>query len=295
MKYHSIIKGLYLTSILLANLVMAANVSAKTNSIEPKFAQLGKETGVNLGISAIDMANNHIIAYQAEKRFPIQSTFKLVLVSAILKESMAHPDLLNQKMTYSKQDLVVWSPITEKHVEEGMTISELCAATIRYSDNAAANLLMKKLGGPKAVTQFARSIGDKSFRVDNWEDNLNSNPKDIHDSSTPGAMTQTLQKILLGHVLAPHQREQLFAWMKGNTTGDTRIRAGVPKGWIVADKTGTGDYGISNDIGLIFPPNGAPIVVAIYSNQNKKDAVRRDEVVASAAKMIVDDFSKPIS
>lgn len=271
---------------------MTTDINAQTNSMQDKFTQLEKETGVHVGVAAINTADKHAINHRANQRFPIQSTFKLMLVAAILKESTAHPDLLKHKITYSKGDLIYWSPVTEKHLADGMTIFDLCAAAMMHSDNTAANLLMKKLGGPKVVNQFARSIGDDTFRIDNWEPNLNSNPKDSHDSSTPTAMKNSLQKLLLGNVLSDSQREQLVNWMKGNTTGGTRIRAGVPKGWTVADKTGAGDsFGISNDIGLIWPPKGKPIIVAIYTIQNNKDAHRRDDVVASATKILIEELT----
>lgn len=272
---------------------LAGTQQIKSTSIAKKLAELETSFGGLIGIFAINTANNQHIQYRADERFPIQSTFKVMAVSAILKQSMTDKHLLQQKVTYTKQDLVFWSPITEKHLADGMTISELCAAAMMYSDNAATNLLVKKLGGPSAVTAFARSIGDKTFRIDSWEPELNSNPSDPRDTSTPAAMEESLQKLTLGNVLASPEREQLVAWMKGNTTGDARIRAGVPKGWVVADKTGAGDdYGISNDIGIIWPPSCAPIIVTIYSVHNKKDAARRDDVVASATRMLINEFAQ---
>jgi beta-lactamase class A len=213
-------------------------------------------------------------------------------VAAVLKRSMAESNLLQQKITYKKQDLVFWSPITEKHLAEGMTIDELCAAAMMYSDNTATNLLVKTLEGPKAVTTFARSIGDKTFGVDNWEPSLNSNSNNLQDTSTPKAMEKSLQRLTFGNVLASSQQNQLITWMKGNTTGDARIRAGVPKGWVVADKTGAGAYGISNDIGIIWPTKCAPIIVAIYTIQNNKAATRRDDIVASATRILIDELAR---
>lgn len=152
--------------------------------------------------------------------------------SAITKPTAATDDqLLQQKIAYKKNDLVFWSPIAEKHIADGMSVFELCAAAMMYSDNTATNLIVKKLGSPKIVTDFARSIGDKEFRIDGWEPNLNSDPTHLEDTSTPAAMSKSMQRLTLGNVLPPQHRDQLVSWMKGNTTGDTRIRAGVPKGW----------------------------------------------------------------
>lgn len=260
--------------------------------IEKKLAALEATMKGQVGVFAMNTANNQHLQYRANERFPVQSTFKVMAISAILKQSMNNKHLLQQKITYSKNDLVYWSPITEKHLAEGMTIAELCAAAMSYSDNTATNLIVKKLGGPKAVTAFARSINDKTFRIDNWEPELNSNPSKIQDTSTPKAMEKSLQKLTLGNVLASPQREQLVTWMKGNTTGDKRIRAGVLKGWTVADKTGSGSYGIANDIGIIWPPNCAPLVVAIYSMHNKKDARIDERIIALATRHVIGEFAK---
>lgn len=262
--------------------------------IEKKLAAL--EASLNdekIGVVAINTANKQQIQYRANEHFPIQSTFKVMAVSAILKRSMADKHLLQQKINYTKKDLVFWSPITEKHVADGMTISELCSAAMMYSDNTATNLIVKKLGGPEAVTAFARSIGDNTFQINSWEPDLNSDPNNLRDTSTPTAMAKSLKKLMLGNVLASPQREQLVNWMKANTTGDARIRAGVPKGWIVADKTGSGtDYGISNDIGIIWPSNCAPIVVAIYSVHNKKDALTHNDLIASITRNVINELAQ---
>nr|WP_295618671.1 class A beta-lactamase [Chamaesiphon sp. GL140_3_metabinner_50] len=184
---------------------------------------------------------------------------------------------------------MTYSPITKQHIEDGMTVAALCAAAIGYSDNTAANLLMKIIGGPEAVTTFARSIGDRQFRLDRWETALNSAiPGDLRDTSTPNAMGLSLQRLAVGDALEPHLQLQLRVWLQGNTTGSARIRAGVPTDWQVGDKTGTGDYGTANDLGLLWPPHRAPVVVAIYTTQGEKDAKARNDVIASAARIVVD-------
>mgnify|MGYP003512876270 FL=1 len=183
---------------------------------------------------------------------------------------------------------MAYSPITEKHLADGMTIFNLCAAAITQSDNTAMNLLIKKLGGLEAVTAFARSIGDNTFRLDRWEPKLNSAiPGDLRDTSTPAAMERSLQQLALSDALALPQRKQLQTWLKSNVTGNYRIRAGLPKAWIVGDKTGTGDYGTTNDIGIIWPPKRSPIVVAIYFTQNKKNAVKREDIIASVTHLLI--------
>lgn len=253
------------------------------------LAQLEAQSHGRLGVSAINTANQLRIDYQANQRFPLCSTFKLVAVAAILHQSMRDPSLLQQRIHYSMQQVndSGYAPITAQHVDSGMTVSELCAACISYSDNTAANLLLHILGGPAALTRFTRSIGDEVFRLDRWEPALNTAiPNDTRDTSTPAAMADTLQRLLVGNVLASTQRELLLYWLKNNTTGNSRIRAGVPKDWVVGDKTGTGAYGTSNDVGILWPAQQQPIILAIYFTRPEKTAKPYDEVIAAASRII---------
>lgn len=260
--------------------------------VQKKLEALETSSGGHLGIYAVNTANHERIRYHATERFHFQSTFKVMLVSAILKQSMRDHDLLQQKIRFKKRDIVFWSPITEKQLADGMTIFELSKAALQFSDNAATNLLIKKLGGLEAVVTFARSIDDHTFKLSHWEPTLNSTPGDSQDTSTPEAMGKNLQQLLLGKTLGLVQRMQLQTWLQHNTTGDHRIRAGVPKGWTVGDKTGSGDYGITNDIGIIWPQNCPPIVVAIYFIQNNKDALQKEDVVASATRLLIEAFAQ---
>ena len=151
---------------------------------------------------------------------------------------------------------------------------------------------MKKIGGPQSITAFAHSIDNNTFHVEHYEAELNSNPKDQHDTSTPKDMAVSLQKLTLGDILTQPQRKQLVMWMKNNTTGYKRIRAGAPSGWVVADKTGSGSYGISNDIGIMWSPACKPVVLAVYTVGNKHDATGRDDIVASTTHIVLDEFAK---
>ncbi|OYK80490.1 hypothetical protein CbuD7D7780_04280 [Coxiella burnetii] len=178
--------------------------------------------------------------------------------------------------------------MTKNHINGGITVSELCAAALTLSDNSAANLLIKKLGGLTAINAFARSIGDKQFELDRLEPQLNSAiPGDIRDTTTPEAMANSLKRLTLGDILAFPQRIQLQTWLKNNTTGNAKIRAGVPKDWIVGDKTGSGGYGTTNDIGIIWPPKRAPIVVAIFFTKNKKGAVSPDSIIERITRILM--------
>lgn len=261
----------------------------KTSAAEELLAQLEASSGGRLGVAAFDVANNAQVQHRADERFPLCSTFKVIAVGAVLNRSIKEPTLMQQRMAYEASDLVAHSPITGKHIGQGMTVADLCAAALQYSDNTAANLLMKLLGGPSAVTAFAHSIGDDTFRLDRWETDLNTAiPGDPRDTSTPNNMARSLQGLALNNVLADPQRDQLQTWLRGNTTGATRIRAGVPADWVVGDKTGAGEHGTTNDIAVLWPPTGSPIVLAVYFTQPDKAAPMRNDVVAAAARIVAE-------
>lgn len=253
------------------------------------LAALEGETGARLGVYALNLENGAEVRHRAEERFPVCSTFKVILASAILKQSAQDAALMSRRVSYTKEDLVTYSPVTEKHLDGGMTVEALCEAAMQHSDNTAANLLMKILDGPGAVTAYARSIGDRQFRLDRWETALNTAlPGDPRDTSTPSAMGLSLQKLALGDGLPEAQRAKLVGWMLGNTTGDKRIRAAAPSGWKVGDKTGSGDYGTANDVAILWPPGRKPIVLAIYHTQKTADAKWQNEVIAAAARVVLE-------
>lgn len=261
--------------------------AAAPEKIGDAFAALEKELDGRLGIYAIDTGTGREFSYRADEAFAMCSTFKMMLSAAILQKSLAQPGLLAKRIRYTKADMVFHVPITEKHLDNGMTVQELCDATMRYSDNAAANLLMKELGGPADVTAYARSIGDQAFRLDRWETELNTAiPGDPRDSTTPRAMAQSLRKIALGDALPAAQRQLMLEWLVGNTTGGNRIRAGLPKDWKAGDKTGAGMYGSNNDIAIIWPPGRAPVVLAMYSVRKQEKIDSRPDILASAARLI---------
>ncbi|WP_151193622.1 class A beta-lactamase [Cysteiniphilum sp. JM-1] len=262
-------------------------------NVNNNFKALEKQYGGQLAISAIDTSNDQVVDYHANKRMPMCSTFKLMLVAAVLNKSVNEPKLLEKKIEYTQKDMVnAYSPYTKENLGKGMTVSALCHAAM-LSDNTAANLLLKELGGLDKLNQFARSIGDTTFRLDRYEPYLNTAiPGDKRDTTTAKAMSQSLDKIVLGNVLPAMQRDLLIKWMQTNTTGDKRIKAGVNKSWIVGDKTGTGDYGTTNDIGVIWPNKCKPIVISVFYTQDKQDAKAQDVVIQKATSFAVAELGK---
>ena len=281
------------TLFLLAAPAYAAEEPQAT-SAETKLASLEETSGGRLGVYAVNTADGAQVRYRAEERFPMCSTFKLVLAAAILEKSRHSPGLLEKRVHFAKSDLVSHSPVSEQHLNDGLTIAELCSAVMKYSDNTAANLLIKNLGGPPDVTAYARSIGNTEFRLDRWETAMSSSvPGDLRDTVTPKAMARSLQALALGDALSPAHRKQLNDWLRENTTGALRIRAGIPSDWQAGDKTGTGDYGTANDVAILWPPGRKPIVLAIYYTQKEKDAKSNDGIIAATARIIVNAFAAP--
>ncbi|TCJ78284.1 UNVERIFIED_ORG: beta-lactamase class A [Bacillus cereus] len=263
------------------------NPIKQENNGNDSFAKLEKEYNAKLGIYALDTGTNQTVAYHANDRFAFASTSKSLAAGALLRQNSI--EALDERITYKREDLSNYNPITEKHLDTGMTLKELADASVRYSDSTAHNLILKKLGGPSAFEKILREIGDTVTNSERFEPELNEvNPGETHDTSTPEAIAKTLQSFTLGTVLPSEKRELLVDWMKRNTTGDKLIRAGVPKGWEVADKTGAGSYGTRNDIAIIWPPNKKPIVLAILSNHDKEDAEYDDKLIAEATKIVLD-------
>lgn len=262
------------------------NPIKQENTGDDSFAKLEKEYDAKLGIYALDTGTNQTVSYRSDDRFAFASTSKSLAAGALLRQNSI--EALDERITYTREDLSNYNPITEKHVDTGMTLKELADASVRYSDSTAHNLILKKLGGPSAFEKILREIGDTVTNSERFEPELNEvNPGETHDTSTPKAIAKTLQSFTLGTVLPSEKRELLVDWMKRNTTGDKLIRAGVPKGWEVADKTGAGSYGTRNDIAIIWPPNKKPIVLAILSNHDKEDATYDDKLIADATKIVL--------
>ncbi|NHB98799.1 class A beta-lactamase [Photorhabdus stackebrandtii] len=295
MKHSPLRRSLLLAGITLplVNFTLPAWAGVIPSSLHQQLAELENSTKGRLGVTLINTANGQELQYRGNERFPFCSTFKLMLVAAVLHKSMSQSELLAKHINYRESDLQSYAPIARKNLNQGMSITQLCAATLQYSDNTAANLLIKELGGLAAVNHFAQGLGDKAFRLDRWEPDLNSAiPDDPRDTTTPAAMAASVKKIVLGETLAEPQREQLVVWLKGNTTGNASIRAGAPTGWVVGDKTGSGDYGTRNDVAVLWPPEGvSPVVLAIYFTQHQKDAESRNDVLASATRLVMEHLA----
>jgi len=258
---------------------------------ESELAGLERRVGGRLGVFAVDLASGSQIAHRAHERFPMCSTFKLLLVGAVLARVDERNESLARRIGYGDADMVPNSPLTKEHLAlPSMTVAELCAAAIEYSDNTAANLLLHSLLGPAGVTKFARSLGDPVTRLDRNEPSLNTAiPGDPRDTTTPAAMAHDMNSLVLGTHLSPALRARLKTWLLGCKTDATRLRAGLPASWRIGAKTGSGDHSTTNEIAIAWPPGrpeNEPIIIATYFTTSKANADQQDATLANAARIV---------
>lgn len=277
------IPALYSLSSLAADVVNPANTS-----IELQLAELERRHGGRLGVAILDTGSQRLIAQRGDERFALCSTFKALLAAFVLVRVDRKQEDLSRAVVYGKDQLVPYSPITEKHTGEGgLSVGSLCEAAVTLSDNTAANLLLDSVGGPQALTDWLRTLGDDMTRLDRREPELNENrPGDVQDTTTPLAMLNTLRTLVFGSVLSPASRDQMIAWLVSNKTGDEKLRAGLPKGWRVGDKTGSGANNARNDVAVIWPANRAPLIVTVYYTHSRADAGQVNALMAEVGRLV---------
>lgn len=257
-----------------------------------EITRLEHSLGGRIGVAAIDTGSGRRIAHRSGERFAMCSTFKWLLAAAILARTESGSLALESRISFTAKDLPAHSPVTHAFLAAGgMTVAQLCAAAVEESDNGAANLLLRQIGGPGAITNYARSIGDTVTRLDRLEPALNENrPGDPRDTTTPDACVADMGAVLSGSALSPGSRDQLAAWMKNCRTGLDRLRAGLPPDWTVADKTGTGTgsgrTSAVNDIAVVWPPDGPPILIASYISGSAQPVSRQNAAHAQIARIV---------
>ncbi|MBY8885172.1 class A beta-lactamase [Streptomyces sp. PTM05] len=269
----------------------AGGIRRSDNGVEARLRDLESQHSARLGVFARNTATGRTVVYRASELFPICSAHKVISVAALLRNLDAGGGLLAERITYTAKDTTDsgYAPVTgtPDHLAHGMTVGQLCAAAIEYSDNAASNLIVRQLGCPQAVTRFCRSIGDITTRLDRWEPTLNSaEPWRVTDTTSPAAVARTYARLVLGDVLSPTHRKLLTGWMLADTTSGNRFRAGLPRDWRMADKTGTGDYGTANDVGLAWTPDGTSVVLSVLSTKHDPKAQADEPLIAEVAAVL---------
>ena len=257
-----------------------------------RLADMEAREGGRLGVFVRDTGAGATIEHRADERFPMCSTFKLLAAAAALKRVDQGAERLDRKIAYGPSDLLEYAPVAKAHVAEGgMTVADLCAAAIDWSDNTAGNLILESIGGPAGFTEFARSLGDPVTRLDRNEPTLNESlPGDPRDTTSPRAMAGAMQKVLVGDALSGASRSQLQTWLIGDKVGDKRLRAGLPPSWRIGDKTGTGDRGSTNAVAIIWPPGRAPLIATVYYTGSSASVDARNAVHKEIGALIAETF-----
>jgi len=262
---------------------------AFANDAGSALADLERRSGGRLGVAALDTASERQAGHRSDERFPICSTFKFLAAALVLARVDRGQERLDRRIIYADKDLVTYSPVTKAHVGPAcLAVAEICEAAVTLSDNTAGNLMLASFGGPAALTDYARSLGDGLTRLDRVETQLNeAAPGDPRDTTTPNAMLGDMQRLLVGDALSVDSRQHLAGWLLASKTGAKRVRAGLPSDWRVGDKTASGNNGTANDIAIAWPPGRAPILVAVYFTGSTIADDARSAVIADAGRIAV--------
>lgn len=258
-----------------------------TIPFDPTIAAIERRYGGRLGVFALDTATRQTMAWRPDERFNMCSTFKLLLAAQLLAKVDAGSESLDRKLFYGPGDLMSGSPVTTRHAEEGaLSIAVLARAIVEVSDNAAANLLMRSLGGPISLTRFVRTLDDEATRADRYEPDCNLYDP-LLDTTTPRAMILTTRRILMGRVLGEKSRQMLESWMIASPTGEGRLRAALPRGWSGGSKTGTSTARHTNDVAIVRPPGRRPLLVAAYYDAPRVSLSEREQVMREVGNAFV--------
>jgi len=282
--------------VLLVFTSVSASLSTPTWSADDNpwasIRQIEARVGGRLGLYVLDTSTGKTIEHRPDERFALCSTFKWLLAAQLLANVDRGSCSLEETVEYNYSDLLDYAPVTSKHVEQGrLTLDELARAIITVSDNTAANLILRRLGGPQAFTAYARSLGDSTTRLDRNEPELNSNTKNgLRDTPTPRAMVTALQSVFIGNALSQFSRARLLGWLIACETGHNRLRGGLPKVWSVGDKTGSGGNNAANDVAVALPPGRKPILIAAYMSESMSDMQMLNTAHVDVARTIARTF-----
>ena len=262
--------------------------SAWAQSAPPAIAAYEKTSKGRVGPYAKNLDNGREIAWRADERFVMCSTFKMSLAACVLSRVDKGHEKLDRVIAYSEKDLEPYAPVAKENLAHGgMTVQAMCKAAVELSDNTCANKLLEAIGGPSALTAFWRETGDQTSRLDHNEPLLNrSKPGDPHDTTTPRARSENLRRFVLGKVLKDGSRERLTTWMLNCQTGANRLRAGLPKGWMVGDKTGNNGADACGDLAVAWIEPGKPVLIVCYVQGGKPKPADQDALFAAVGRMV---------
>ncbi|QIO31014.1 class A beta-lactamase [Bradyrhizobium sp. 1(2017)] len=279
---------------LLASLGWMAVSPVLAADAPPELAAYERESGGRIGVYAENLATGAKLAWRADERFVMCSTFKASLAACVLARVDRGEERLAAMISYGQADLLEYAPVAKQNLAAGaMSVADMCKAIVELSDNTCANLLLARIGGPAVLTAFWRSIGDTTSRLDHNEPELNrSPPGDSRDTTTPAAMAGNLRRLVLGEALSPASRARLTEWMVGCKTGANRLRGGLPANWKIGDKTGNNGKDASGDIAVAWPRADTkpetPILIAAYTQGGTPNPAQIEAAFARIGRMVAE-------
>jgi len=274
-------------------IIVFSALNAQANSLHQTVKGIEDQLGARIGVSIYDLKNNHRWSYKGDTRFPLMSTFKTLACAKLLYDVENGNQSIDSTVVINEDSIVTWSPVTEKRIGEKISLKDSCAATLSMSDNTAANIILSSIQGPKALTQFMRSIGDEITRLDRFEPDLNQAlDGDLRDTTTPNAITKSLNTLLFGDVLNQEAKDQLKKWMKSNKVADSLLRSVLPKDWSIADRSGAGGYGSRGITAIVWSDLRAPLIISIYLSQTEASFALRNKAIAEIGNEIFITYSE---
>ncbi len=261
---------------------------AQDDKLLTEVERIEEQLDARVGFAAYDLETGQRWEYNADQLFAMSSTFKTLACAALLQRVDEGSEQLERRVEVSASDIVTYSPVTEAYVDNReISLFELCQATLTTSDNTAANLILQAIGGPQAVTEFVRALGDSVTRLDRWETELNeAAPHDERDTSTPNAMVSNLEKLVVGNALSPQSKNQLRVWLVNNEVADGLFRSQIPDEWVIGDRTGAGGFGSRSITAVIWPPEREPTIVAFYITETDASFEERNSAIAELGSVI---------
>jgi beta-lactamase class A len=272
-----------------ALVVRAAHAADSAATLETHELAIGGR----IGLYAENLKSGAKIAWRADERFAICSTFKASLAACVLARVDRGEDALDRLVTYGEADILDYAPVAKANLAKGaLSVAELCRAAVELSDNTCANLLLARIGGPAALTAFWRSTGDAVTRLDHNEPLLNrTQPPDPSDTTAPAAMAGSLRRFVLGDVLSPASRDLLTGWMRDCKTGTDMLRAGLPAAWAAGDKTGNNGKDALGDIAVAWPQPDRPLVICAYTQGGTASGPQLHQLFADLGQLVAQQLS----
>lgn len=277
-------------SILLSSCLCISFLST-ASTLNDSVYSIEQRTLGRIGVSVLDSTDQQW-HYKGNERFPMMSTFKTLACAKMLQDSDRDILDISTMAPVKSDELIAWSPITTNMVGSSITIENACEATMKTSDNTAANIVLQHIGGPLGVTEFLRLTGDEVTQLDRFEPELNqAKADDPRDTTTPNAMNKTLRHILFEDVLAQNSKKQLKEWMQGNTVSDSLLRSVLPQGWSIADRSGAGANGSRGITAAIWTDEREPLIISIYLTQTNLSMPERNQVINEIGKAIFEEYA----